>query len=72
MSITGAPSAPLPDNSACPRCGGSFRCGAADPSCACFGLNIGPVLREHIRQNYQGCLCVSCLLALQQERQQQQ
>lgn len=64
----------LPTNAACPRCGEAFRCGASDAHCACFGLQIGPVLRAQIRRDYgdEACLCVNCLLALQQQAQQQQ
>ncbi len=59
--------APLPFNSACPRCGGDFRCGAKDASCACFSLKLGEALREQLKAQYGGsdCLCVACLGELQ-------
>ena len=64
--------ATLPDNTACPRCGGAFRCGAGDPSCACFGLQIGPALRAQLAADFRGCLCVACLAELQLQQQLQQ
>ena len=56
----------LPSNAACPRCGEVFRCGAADASCACFGLDIGAALREQLASQYSQCLCVTCLQQLRQ------
>lgn len=55
----------LPDNAACPRCGGPFRCGASDPTCACFDLKLTEDMRRRLSAQYAGCLCVACLLELQ-------
>lgn len=62
----------LPVNAACPRCGGSFRCGAADKTCVCFGLNIGTVLRAQLAAEYSECLCVKCLAELQVRQNEKQ
>lgn len=55
-------------NAACPRCGGEFRCGAKDQTCACFELKLGEALRQQLKSQYGGsdCLCVACLSELQQ------
>lgn len=62
-----AAASPLPDNAACPRCGGPFRCGASDPTCACFDLKLTEDMRRRLSAQYAGCLCVTCLLELQRE-----
>jgi hypothetical protein len=54
----------LPANSACPRCGESFRCGVSDANCHCASQKLSPRLREQLCQSYQTCLCGSCLTAL--------
>lgn len=49
----------------CPRCGGGFTCGAAGPGpCACSTLVLSAALQAQLRQQYHGCLCLSCLQAL--------
>ncbi|MDO8418531.1 MAG: cysteine-rich CWC family protein [Rubrivivax sp.] len=49
----------------CPRCGGSFACGAAGPGrCACTTVTLGPALQARLRREFQGCLCLDCLQAL--------
>jgi hypothetical protein len=65
-------SAVLPVNANCPRCGGQFRCGAAEQICACFALSVGPALRAQLAAQYRGCLCVACLSALQTNQQHEQ
>jgi hypothetical protein len=56
--------APLPDR--CPRCGGSFACGAAGPEpCACAAVVLSAELQARLRQQFVGCLCMSCLQELQ-------
>jgi len=54
-------------NAACPRCGGPFRCGAADAHCACFDLRLSEALRGQLATQYgsSSCLCIGCLTALQ-------
>jgi Cysteine-rich CWC len=53
------------DAARCPRCGGAFHCGAADPApCACSTLALTPALQAALRQRYEGCLCLACLQAL--------
>lgn len=56
----------LPSNEDCPRCGQPFRCGVSDGHCACFGLELGAVLRQRVASAYSSCLCVSCLRELKE------
>lgn len=57
------PAAALDDT--CPRCGGRFHCGAADPGpCACSTLVLSAELQAQLRRQYSGCLCVTCLAEL--------
>jgi chorismate-pyruvate lyase len=51
-------------NSACPRCGGAFRCGVKDEVCACSDLVLSDELQAHLRERYTGCLCLGCLRRL--------
>ena len=49
----------------CPRCGGSFACGAAAAApCACTSVQLSPALQQQLRQQYNGCLCLPCLVQL--------
>jgi hypothetical protein len=49
----------------CPRCGGSFACGAAGPGpCGCTTVTLSEALQLQLRSQYSGCLCVACLRAL--------
>jgi hypothetical protein len=61
----------LPPNERCERCGGAFRCGAAEnlfaiPNgpCACAGLALTDALRAELARRYRHCLCVACLREL--------
>jgi len=46
----------------CPRCSGSFHCGAADAApCPCSTLKLGAPTLAKLRERYQGCLCLRCL-----------
>ncbi len=50
---------------ACPRCGGTFRCGANDAApCACTGLTLPPATLAALQARWRGCLCLRCLQAL--------
>jgi hypothetical protein len=56
---------PVPDNSACPRCGGGFHCGVADGHCDCFDLRLTPAMQAQLARDYPGqCLCLRCLATL--------
>ncbi|MFT3664240.1 cysteine-rich CWC family protein [Piscinibacter sp.] len=56
---------PPGDNARCPRCGGAFRCGAADAGpCACGTLELTPELRAALAGRYRTCLCLACLREL--------
>jgi 7,8-dihydroneopterin aldolase/epimerase/oxygenase len=46
--------------SKCPRCGKSFIC-YKDENCWCHDLRVHPKTRESIKQEFQGCLCKTCL-----------
>ncbi|MBX3620253.1 MAG: cysteine-rich CWC family protein [Rhizobacter sp.] len=53
-------------NARCPRCGGGFHCGACDPTpCACGGITLSAATTAQLRAQYDGCLCLRCLAALQ-------
>ena len=46
----------------CPRCGGSFRCGANEPApCACTSLKLDAATLADLRRQFKGCLCLNCL-----------
>jgi hypothetical protein len=52
----------------CERCGGNIECKAnAYTKCQCsvVQLNLNEV--QYISENYEGCMCAACLLALQLE-----
>jgi hypothetical protein len=49
----------------CPRCGGAFHCGVADPGpCPCTTIELDAALRADLRARYTGCLCLPCLREL--------
>ncbi|MCZ8233590.1 MAG: cysteine-rich CWC family protein [Inhella sp.] len=56
----------MPEAATCPRCGGGFDCGARDGHCACFELTLSAEQQAAIAAQWQGCLCLRCLVALQQ------
>jgi len=61
----GAGPAARDDDTRCPRCGGAFHCGANDPlPCACTALQLSADTLARLRLRYSGCLCLSCLRAL--------
>ena len=58
----------MSDNVArCPRCGGDFHCGAADPSapCDCKSITLDAQTLASLRERYVSCLCVACLSDIQ-------
>ena len=49
----------------CPRCGRGFECGmAGDRSCACTTVTLDQATLARLRQQYDGCLCLACLVLL--------
>ncbi|PTT90270.1 hypothetical protein DBR42_06275 [Pelomonas sp. HMWF004] len=54
----------LPVLAACPRCGGSFECGAVTGHCDCFDLQLTDTLRAELAAQYSSCLCLRCLREL--------
>ena len=54
---------------ACPRCAAAFHCGAADAApCACTTVQLEAATLAALRSQYERCLCLRCLVELQQER----
>jgi hypothetical protein len=52
-------------NDRCPRCGGPFHCGAADPEpCACTTVTLDAATLAELRARFRGCLCLACLREL--------
>lgn len=46
----------------CPRCHAAFLCGAnGSAPCACTTVPLSAALQTQLRQQYSGCLCLSCL-----------
>ena len=66
-AVTAASGFPEPAdrNESCPRCAAPFYCGAADPRCDCFDLQLSEALRQRLAVQYHRCLCMPCLRALQ-------
>lgn len=49
----------------CPRCGTGFECKAGNIlQCQCYGIELSAAARQIVEQQYQDCLCRSCLEAL--------
>ena len=54
------------DRDACPRCGAAFHCGVADAEpCACTTVRLDAATLAALREQYERCLCLRCLLELQ-------
>ena len=52
---------------ACPRCGGTFACGAgADRAtpCLCVSVALGEARLAELRAKWSDCLCAACLATL--------
>ncbi len=51
----------------CSRCNSLFECRAGNISaCQCSQVVISEALADHIAMVYQDCLCLNCLLELQE------
>lgn len=49
----------------CPKCGNSFVCNNQNISiCACMEVPLDHVTRQKIAEQYNDCLCISCLKEL--------
>ena len=56
------------ERDACPRCGAAFHCGVLDAEpCACTTVRLDAETLAGLRERYDGCLCLRCLLELQPE-----
>lgn len=54
----------------CERCGTRIECRANTYSrCQCNAVHLSAKEVEHIAENYEGCLCASCLNTLKAEYQ---
>ncbi|MBE7177942.1 MAG: cysteine-rich CWC family protein [Mucilaginibacter polytrichastri] len=54
----------------CERCGTRMECKAnAYTKCACTAVQLTPFETQFISEQFEGCLCVSCLAELQREYQ---
>jgi dihydroorotase len=53
----------VPEAARCPRCGGSFDCGAkdVDVACACTRIALDAATLAALRERFTGCLCQRCL-----------
>jgi len=50
----------------CPRCAREFVCKANRiHQCGCMEVRLSRETVDHIRQTYDGCLCVACLALLE-------
>ena len=57
---------PKHDNTTCPRCGRAFVCKAsAIAHCDCAHISLREEVLDYIAVNYDECLCLDCLQALQ-------
>ena len=45
----------------CESCGREFACGAADPTCWCSEVALGPERRAILGEHFERCLCPDCL-----------
>ena len=56
---------------ACPRCGGSFACGAAGAApCPCTTVTLSAERQAQLQRDFVGCLCMNCLRELAQTETQ--
>ncbi|MBC7483586.1 MAG: cysteine-rich CWC family protein [Rhizobacter sp.] len=54
-----------PQDDRCPRCGGTFHCGARDAApCPCGGVSLDAATQTLLRERYTACLCLTCLRQL--------
>ena len=51
----------------CPRCGNKFECKLGDIlHCQCYSVQLTPEQRLILAEQYEDCLCASCMIALTQ------
>jgi len=48
----------------CPRCDAAFGCGIGTGSCWCRDVPLTVELRDTLAEQYDGCLCPTCLREL--------
>jgi len=55
----------------CPRCGNAFHCGVADATpCACTTVRLHAATLASLREQFDSCLCLRCLIQLQDQQQE--
>ena len=53
----------------CPKCGAPFICRHNDiVRCQCAEVKLTEAAQAYIKANYNDCLCVNCLRAINQEQ----
>lgn len=45
----------------CPRCKTPFSCPGKPENCWCKDINVFPMTRQTVREQYKGCVCEACL-----------
>jgi hypothetical protein len=53
--------ATIPERKACPVCGASFGCLAAQGPCWCAGVKLSAEEAAKLRSRFSDCLCPRCL-----------
>jgi hypothetical protein len=56
------------DTTICSRCSATFGCGARAGGCWCADVMLDDVVRADVARFYGGCLCPSCLGAIEETR----
>ncbi|SFE41007.1 cysteine-rich CWC family protein [Thermoflexibacter ruber] len=55
----------------CPRCQAEFECKLGSIHlCQCTAVRLDESDRTYIREKYEDCLCLACMIALKNERKQ--
>lgn len=58
---------PKHETISCPRCRSHFECKVGTVlQCQCAKIDLSEAERRFIQEQYQGCLCLACMQALQQ------
>jgi hypothetical protein len=60
--------APKSDTVLCPRCSAGFECGIQTGDCWCADVMLDDVIRADMALFYDGCLCPTCLRAIEDAR----
>lgn len=55
----------VPSPAVCPRCAAPFECASDTIGCWCGEVSLNDTTRASFAQFYEGCLCRSCLTAME-------